>query len=160
MEIDVIWEAEETPEREALTAALQAGVAEALRRGGGPPDAEVCVLVTDDARLRELNRVYRGVDRVTDVLSFSLRETGAGEPAIADADEDDPALGDVVISARRAAAQAAEYGHSLRREMVFLAVHGTLHLLGYDHGAAEDAAAMRALEKMVMEKAGFAEEKP
>jgi probable rRNA maturation factor len=155
MEIDVIWEAEESAERAELTAALQAGVAAALRRGGGPPAAEVCVLVADDARLRELNRDYRGIDRATDVLSFALRETGVGEPAIAGADGD-PALGDIVLSAGRAAAQAAEYGHSLRREMVFLAVHGALHLLGYDHGTAEQAAVMRALERQIMAETGLA----
>jgi probable rRNA maturation factor len=154
MEIEVIWADETAAEIDSLTAALRAGVAEAVRQGGGPAAAEVCVLVADDARLRELNREYRGTDQATDVLSFALREPGAGEPAIADAD--DPVLGDVVISARRAAAQAEEYGHSLRREMTFLAVHGALHLLGYDHGTEAAAAEMRALEKKIMEKIGEA----
>ena len=93
-------------------------------------DAEVSITLTDDAHIHALNREYRAVDRPTDVISFALNESEepeiAGGPAI-------DVLGDIVLSVERAKAQAAEYGHSLRREIVFLTVHGMLHLLGYDH---------------------------
>ncbi|MDR1069341.1 MAG: rRNA maturation RNase YbeY [Gracilibacteraceae bacterium] len=161
MEIEVIWEAAPIPEWEILEIALRDGVAAAVRLGGGPETAAVCVLVTGDARLRELNRQYRGLDQATDVLSFAMRETGPGEPAVADANMDadtDATLGDIVISLERAAAQGEEYGHGLRRELVFLAVHGALHLLGYDHGAEEDAVVMRAMEKTVMNHLGALQE--
>lgn len=65
-------------------------------------------------------------------------------------------LGDIVISVQRAREQAAEYGHSLEREIVFLAVHGTLHLLGYDHQTEEQRSGMRELEERIMEKIGLA----
>lgn len=153
MEIEVIWEAApaDAAEREFLEKSLREGVAAALRLGGGPAEAAVCVLVADDARLLELNRQYRGQAKATDVLSFAQREDGAGEPAIAD--DADATLGDIVVSLERAAAQGEEYGHGLRRELVFLAVHGALHLLGFDHGAetAAETAVMRGLEKQIME---------
>lgn len=85
-------------------------------------DREVSLAVVDDGRMQELNRTYRQLDRTTDVLSFAL----------ADGPED-TCLGEVVVSLPQAIDQAQRYGHSLVREMAFLAVHGTLHLLGYDH---------------------------
>ena len=83
---------------------------------------EISVTFVDNARIRELNREYRNIDRETDVLSFPTGDEGEHIP-----------LGDVVISLEKAAAQAKEYGHSLEREISFLTVHSTLHLLGYDH---------------------------
>ncbi len=75
--------------------------------------------------MRELNRVYRQIDRTTDVLSFHLTETGFPRPG-------DP-LGDIVVSMPKATAQAAEYGVSLHDETLRLLIHGLLHLVGYDH---------------------------
>jgi probable rRNA maturation factor len=126
---------------------------EALRREGAP-DAEVSVTLVDDARIKELNRTYRGLDRPTDVLSFALREgedsyklpPDAGIPEL---------LGDVVISLPRARFQAAEYGHSLERELGYLLTHGILHLLGYDHETEEAAAVMRAKEEEVLAAVGL-----
>ncbi|HHW28723.1 MAG TPA: rRNA maturation RNase YbeY [Syntrophomonadaceae bacterium] len=110
---------------------------------------EVSMVLTDDAEMAELNSYYRGVEGTTDVLSF---------PMMDDQPSEDPTgeflLGDIVISVPRAKAQAEEYGHSLAREMVFLAVHGMLHLLGYDHMTEEEAAIMRAKEKKVMKQIG------
>lgn len=88
-------------------------------------DAEVSVLIVNDARIRELNRSFRGVDAPTDVLAFPMAE---GEFASVNPD----LLGDVVISADRAEVQARQAGHDLMREIQLLAVHGTLHLLGYE----------------------------
>lgn len=99
-------------------------------------EGEVVVTLVDNERIQELNRDYRGIDRPTDVLSFAMNESGEEEPDIFFEEEDEETpnmLGDIVISVPRAMEQAAEYGHSLNREMGFLAVHGFLHLIGYDH---------------------------
>ncbi|WP_129630936.1 rRNA maturation RNase YbeY [Candidatus Oscillochloris fontis] len=114
---------------------------------------EVGVLITDDAHIHTLNRDYRGVDAPTDVLSFA----DDGPPASFVVAGDGPRyLGDIAISYQRVLAQAAEYGHSPARELVYLAVHGTLHLLGYDHERGpEDAATMRLREEAIMAELGL-----
>lgn len=94
----------------------------------GLAGAEVSVLITGDRKMRALNRDYRGIDRTTDVLSFAMSEAGAGEVA-----GGPMPLGDIVISAPKAALQAEEAGHSTDDEMTFLLVHGLLHLAGFDH---------------------------
>lgn len=99
-------------------------------------DAEVSVTFTDDEEIHQINLAERGIDRPTDVLSFPIcefDENGDIIDADFDFDGDLIMLGDIVISAERAKAQAAEYGHSFLREMAFLTVHSMLHLLGYDH---------------------------
>lgn len=89
----------------------------------------------DDAKIHALNRDYRGKDRPTDVLSFPLFEASDedGEAIIFPGEADVLALGDLVISIETAARQALELQHSLEREVAFLTIHGTLHLMGYDH---------------------------
>ncbi len=114
-------------------------------------DTEVSVLLVDNAAIRDLNRTYRGVDRATDVLSFAQRE---GEDALAS----DPLLGDVVISIERAQEQALEYGHSPAREVGFLAVHGTLHLLGFDHVEVDDERVMMEKTEAILASAGLSRE--
>ena len=94
-------------------------------------DALVSVSFVDNAYIREINREYRGVDKHTDVLSFPMYEPG--ELDSADCTCGGAVLGDIVISLERAKEQAAELGNSFLREVAFLAVHSTLHLLGYDH---------------------------
>ena len=97
---------------------------------------EVNVLVTDDVAIHEINLDMRNVDRPTDVLSFPMFELTPGQkPGEEDADPDTGLvpLGDMVISLERARAQAEEFGHSVEREVGYLAVHSVLHLLGYDH---------------------------
>ena len=114
--------------RRAVLAALEAEAVEA------PCIVEVCV--TDDAGIHQTNLEMRGVDSPTDVLSFPMFELSPGEKpqaAWADPDTGKVLLGDMMISLERANAQAAEYGHSPEREVCYLAVHSTLHLLGYDH---------------------------
>ena len=95
----------------------------------GCADAELSILITGDMKMRRLNRQWRGIDKTTDVLSFSMLE-GEGTMRAPDAPL---VLGDIVISAPRALAQAVEAGHSLEEEMLFLLVHGILHIFGYDH---------------------------
>jgi len=104
---------------------------------------EVSVLITGDDQVHELNREFRAIDRTTDVLSF---------PAEAEAED---FLGDIAISLPQAKAQAVEYGHSLKRELCFLVLHGTLHLLGYDHIDEADAKTMFALQTQLLEGMGI-----
>lgn len=164
MELDINWEEQSTgrDEQRQIIELLQQAVHQALVRGEGPEDAEIGVLLTDDQAIHELNKTYRGVDSPTDVLSFALQEKGEGEPDIFlddliedDEVQQDSLLGDIVISVPRARAQAAEYGHSLARETVYLAVHGTLHLLGFDHCTEQETLLMRAAEEQVMKKLGL-----
>ncbi len=99
-------------------------------------DAEISLSFVDNEAIKELNKETRNKDAVTDVLSFPLLEQDEdGTLIIYDEDiaDDYILLGDIVISAERAVEQAEEYGHSLVREICFLAVHSALHLLGYDH---------------------------
>lgn len=99
------------------------------------------IYTTDDEGIHALNLERRGVDKPTDVLSFPMLELAVGEqpsPEPWELDENGRVLlGEMVISLERAAKQAVEYGHSLERELAFLAVHSTLHLLGYDHERGE-----------------------
>ncbi len=118
----------------------------------GVSGAEVSITLTDNAYIHTLNKEYRGMDRPTDVLSFALRE--GEEPEITGGPEAD-ILGDIVLSVERAEEQAAEYGHSLRREIAFLTVHGMLHLLGYDHIEEADRLEMEKEQKRVMETIGI-----
>ncbi len=122
--------------------------AEAAMEQEGAAGAWLSATVADDDYVRALNRDYRGIDRPTDVLSFPMEE---GEDIAA---EPDGFLGDIVLSLPRAKAQAAEYGHSLLRELSFLTVHGALHLLGYDHMEEGEAAAMFAKQEAILTKMG------
>lgn len=115
-------------------------VAEQVLRAFGLEDAELSVVLCDDAFIHPLNLQWRQKDKPTDVLSFAQRE---GE----EAREDDPVLGDVVISVETAIRQAAERGHSTATELRVLLVHGICHLLGYDHEEDEEAEEMEALER-------------
>jgi probable rRNA maturation factor len=100
----------------------------------GVSGREVSILLTDDAEIQTLNRDFRGLDAPTDVLAFAFDET-EGAPS--------PTLGDVVVSVERAKAQARSRRVELDAELELLVVHGTLHLLGYDHAESEEARAMR-----------------
>ena len=120
------------------------------------PQTEVDITLVDDAAIHELNRTYRGIDRPTDVLSYALDE-GEEDPEVDD-DEIEHLLGDVIISAPTAVRQGEEYGHGLEREMTYLAVHGMLHLLGYDHMEEKDKLIMRKREEEVLRRLDLAEE--
>lgn len=114
-----------------------------------PEAAELSVLICDGPVIHDLNKTYRDVDAETDVLSFALNE---GED---DVPEEEMELGDIVINLDRAGEQAAEYGHSRDREVAYLAVHGFLHILGYDHYDPEEKKAMRAAEEAVLSACGL-----
>ena len=110
---------------------------------------DVCVLVTDAEEIQQLNASYRNIDRVTDVLTFPAWE---GDAILC---PPDGYLGDIAICYERAAEQAQEYGHSLERELAFLAVHGALHLLGYDHMKPEDEAVMFFKQNEILNGMGY-----
>ena len=141
--IDVLSEAFAIPEseREAIARAAQAAL-DFERR-----DGDLTILIDTPDRIQELNRTFRKVDRVTDVLTFPAWE---GEISLAA----DGYLGDIMICYERAKEQALEYGHSLVRELSFLAVHGVLHLLGYDHMTEADEQVMRAKQTAILDRMG------
>lgn len=120
---------------------------------------EVSVSFVDEAEIKTLNREYRDVDKVTDVLSFpSIDNPSRGVIDIAEYGGDlNPEtwllnLGDIVVCLPRAKQQAKEYGHSLKREVAFLALHSLLHLLGYDHMNPQDEEQMNAVQNAVLDK--------
>ncbi len=146
---------------DSLRALLRRAIRAVLAAEGVDFPCEVDVSLTDDAGIHEINREMRNVDAPTDVLSFPAFDLAPG--VLPDPAEDaDPGsglvpLGDMVISLERARAQAAEYGHSQRRELAYLAVHSTLHLLGYDHlDEGPQKAQMRAREEAIMAELGLA----
>ncbi|MDR1616690.1 MAG: rRNA maturation RNase YbeY [Syntrophomonadaceae bacterium] len=110
---------------------------------------EVGVMLTDNAYIRELNRVYRGRDYPTDVLSFAMNEKGEDEPDF-EPPEQINILGDIVISLEKALEQGGEYGHGIKRELGYLIVHGFLHLMGYDHKTEAQKQLMRQIEEKVL----------
>ncbi len=117
---------------------------------------EVDITIVDDEEIHQLNRDYRNVDRPTDVLSFALDEDDEDEPELLEGQLH--LLGDIIISAETATRQAEEFGHGLEREIVYLAVHGLLPLLGYDHMVEEDKVIMRAKEEEALRAINLAEE--
>lgn len=132
-------------------------------KGLAEGDCPFCleVLLVDEEEIRRLNRQIRGVDRVTDVLSFPSLDCIKGEILLADEfadeldEEDRLFLGSIVICEARAIEQAEEYGHSYERELYYLTVHGVLHCLGYDHETEEEKSEMREKEEEVMQKLGL-----
>ncbi len=129
-----------------------------------PFSASVDITVTDDEGIREYNREYRNIDKATDVLSFPMGDFYQSVPQTPPGRMIDPGtgllpLGDMIISAERARAQAREFGHSFARECAYLTVHSMLHLLGYDHvDEAAEKVAMRAEEEAILAKLGLVRE--
>ncbi|MCZ4249349.1 rRNA maturation RNase YbeY [Bacillus amyloliquefaciens] len=126
----------------------------AAEKEGVQDQAEVSVTIVTNDEIREINRDYRGKDTPTDVISFALEEEGEDEVEIVGADMP-PVLGDIIISADRTKEQAEEYGHSFMRELGFLAVHGFLHLLGYDHMTKEEEEEMFSKQKDLLDEYGL-----
>lgn len=118
-------------------------------------NGEVSVTFVSNAAIQELNHSYRGKNAPTDVLSFPMEESGEGEVDITHDPEIPRILGDIVISFDKAREQAQQYGHSLERELGFLAVHGFLHLLGYDHETAEAEKQMFQKQEEILKSHGL-----
>lgn len=116
--------------------------------------AEVSITIVSKERIQEINKEYRQKDSVTDVISFAMEEMGEDETEIIGGEET-RFLGDIIICLDVAKEQAEEYGHSLEREMGFLAVHGFLHLLGYDHMNDEDEKRMFGRQEEILEQYGL-----
>ena len=144
----------EESEKERLEGALEGIVA-------GDTDFALELILVDEEEIRRLNREVRGVDRVTDVLSFPSLDGIKGEFLSADnyadeLDEEDRLyLGSIAICEKRAREQAEEYGHSFERELNYLTVHGVLHCLGYDHETEEEKREMREQEEAIMQRMGL-----
>ena len=128
--------------------------AHVLSREGCPFEAEISLTLVGKEEIKEMNREHRGIDRVTDVLSFPMvdfRKPGDfsfienNDPEYFDPDSGELMLGDIVICMERAEEQAEEYGHSKIREFAFLIAHSMLHLLGFDHEEDEE-------ERIMLEK--------
>ncbi len=125
-----------------------------LSTEGFGKDAEVSVSFVSNNEIKNLNKIYRDKDSVTDVLSFPL--TGSDGSEEINQETGAVLLGDIVISLETAVKQASNYGHSLEREIGFLTVHSMLHLLGYDHETSQlDQRIMREKEESVLEKLGI-----
>ena len=143
---------------EAFSAEDCARLSAAIDFVEGDAPLVVEILTVSQEEIQTLNRTQRKIDRVTDVLSFPSMEGIKGKQILQDEhgeeldEEGRIFLGSVVICEARAKQQAQEYGHSYERELFYLAVHGVLHCLGYDHESEDERAEMRALEEHIMKK--------
>jgi len=125
-----------------------------LEAQGAGSNAELGILITDQKRVQELNRNYRGEDHPTDVLSFYMaasgEESGGESERFVVAPDGIMHLGEVVISYPQAAIQAQEHRHSVNKELAVLTIHGVLHLLGYDHEDEQSQREMVAMEQAIL----------
>ena len=116
-------------------------------------NSELSITFVDKTEIQEINKMYRDKDKVTDVISFALEED---EPEIDTSEFDIPrVLGDIIICTDVAQEQAESYGHSFERELGFLALHGFLHLLGYDHMNEEDEKEMFGRQDAILNAYGL-----
>jgi probable rRNA maturation factor len=155
----IVCDGEEFPEENvrALENALQGFV---------PTDVPLCVEVifVDGEEIQRLNREMRNIDKVTDVLSFPTLDGIKGQALYGDDypyeidEEGNLVIGSIAICCDRAKEQAEEYGHSYKRELHYLLVHGIMHCLGYDHMTEEEKAEMREKEEYILSKLGITRE--
>lgn len=110
-------------------------------------DVEFNIILVDNEYIHKLNKEYRNIDRETDVISFALEDDNSFP------EMETKVLGDIYISIDKAKSQAEEYGHSFKREICFLAVHGFLHINGYDHMNKEDEEVMFGLQEEILNEA-------
>jgi probable rRNA maturation factor len=133
---------------DAKLGSLIASAIAAANQAAGPAQGAVTVVVDDDARIRELNKLWRGLDKPTNVLSFPSPDTQPGP---------ERTLGDIAISYETAAREAAAEDKSFADHMAHLSVHGFLHLLGYDHESDDDAEEMEGLERAILARIGVSD---
>lgn len=145
-------------------ASLAKEVAEkVLEMEGCPYETSVNLVLTDNEEIKRVNTEFRNILAPTDVLSFPMipfeKPTDyhivEDDDSYFDLDTDELLLGDIMISAEKAAAQAKEYGHSVKREFCFLVAHSMLHLLGYDHMTKEEAEIMEQKQADALEELGI-----
>ena len=152
-EIDISWDFD-------YRALYERSVETVLDMENCPYEVCVSLLITDDTGICDINYEMRNINSPTDVLSFPMTELPApsdfseaeDHPDYFDPESGELLLGDIVISAGRAEAQAEEYGHDIQREFSFLIVHSMLHLCGYDHMEDTDRTLMEERQKIIMER--------
>lgn len=146
MEIDFAYINEVEQFKENYEEIYVSIIEETARQLSITTDLELSCILVDDKKIHEINKMYRNIDRSTDVISFALEDNEQfyveGQPR---------SLGDIFISVDHAKLQAIEYEHSLKREMCFLFTHGLLHLLGYDHMEATQEQEMLKKQKEILE---------
>lgn len=176
MSLWITWEPDllkEIPgkDRRELSALFRKTLRAALKEESVPVPCEVSLTLASKATIRELNRDHRGIDKVTDVLSFPLlsfeqtpRISAPVQPDLKkaceseenlDPDRKELMLGDIVICYEQALQQASEYGHSRERELAFLMAHSLLHLMGYDHMEPESEKVMFSRQEKILEMIGL-----
>jgi probable rRNA maturation factor len=149
MEINVLTE--EGLEVDTSSDWMQEIVSRTLFTENLPPNIEISLVIAGQERIRELNKEYRGIDSPTDVLSFSMSEHKDEEQTAFVGPPDGLVhLGEVIISYPQALIQAQERGHSIKKEMAILIIHGVLHILGFDHEKPQLEPAMTARERAIL----------
>jgi len=148
--MNIIFSEERMPGEVVVNHMNQAGALCVQEEGLDPQTITVSVTFVSTEEIKELNRVYRNKDAVTDVLSFPQFEDLNEVP-----ETEEVCLGDVVICPEQALLQADEYGHSGERELLYLFVHSMFHLLGYDHMNEEEKTEMRKQEEKIMDQIGL-----
>ena len=129
-------------------------VLESLKFEDFDTQCEVSISIVDNSEIKNINKQFRHIDKVTDVLSFPQLTFEEGE--VADVNENDEIiLGDIIISIEKAISQAEEYGHGLRREIAFLTAHSMLHLMGYDHMEPEERDIMFEKQEKILGNLGI-----
>ena len=133
----------------------------ALEETGNMHDIELTLNFVGEDEIKKLNKDHRKIDKITDVLSFPMTEIKTGEKIENYRDEffNSVYLGDIAICTKRAREQAKEYGHSYQREICFLALHGLLHIMGYDHMTKQDEEIMMPLAEKILQRAGLGRKK-
>lgn len=115
-------------------------------------ELEFSVIIVDNKKIHEINKTYRNVDRPTDVISFAFEDNEGITP------NNMRILGEIYLSVEKAKEQAKEFGHSEKREVCYLSIHGLLHLLGYNHEEDEEKKVMRSLEEKILNECSIARE--
>lgn len=148
---------EATPFFERIIKAYKIALKTLKQRG---PNLEINITFLNNEEIREINKNHRNIDKPTDVLSFPLLEIAGKKickknfPSDYNGETKTILLGDIFISLERAMEQAKQFNHSLIREVVFLALHGLLHCLGFDHEEKEDEKVMFYLQDFILNKCG------
>lgn len=148
MEIMIDNRQESINYKEELVELMRTTVERSLEEEGVSKEVEVSISFVDNEEIHGLNREFRGVDRVTDVLSFPQYDSLEDLEGLV-------CLGDIVISLEKALDQSVEYGHSFEREVLYLTVHSMFHLMGYDHDTEENTKIMRKKEEEVLQALGI-----
>ena len=144
LKIDVLVDSDLWQEPGKARSIVRRAVAQAAA-AASTTGTELAIVLTDDSAIRQLNRLWRGIDAATNVLSFPSKQT-ADEPAH---------LGDIVLAHQTIAREASAEGKPFAHHLAHLVVHGFLHLIGYDHEIDEDAEAMEALEQEILAQLGI-----